>query len=173
MSPKPSAQAVGIIAGIIVTGVAVDQITKAVAVARLVPGVPVGVVSDFFQLSLYRNSGAAFSSGANLTIAFSVLALAVLVAVPIWVVPRVRSRAWAVAVGLGLGGVAGNFVDRLFRDPGPFRGHVVDFLAVKYFSVFNVADMMLTAAAVMMVVLALILRVDFHGVRNDARSAGS
>ena len=53
----------------------------------------------------------------------------------------------AVAIGWLLAGVAGNLTDRLFRAPGPFEGHVVDFIAVRGFAIFNVADMCITGAA--------------------------
>jgi signal peptidase II len=151
------------IVSIIVVGVAIDQIVKAVVVDRLVPGQPVKLVSDIFELLLMRNSGAAFSSGPGLTVVFSILAVVVLVAVAIWIVPKIQCQSWAVAIGLGMAGVAGNLVDRLVRAPGPFRGQVVDFFALKYFAVFNVADVMLTAAAVMIVVFALFKRIDFNG----------
>ena len=43
---------------------------------------------------------------------------------------RLRSLPWALALGLVLGGALGNLIDRLFRAPGPLRGHVVDFISV-------------------------------------------
>lgn len=158
---------------IVVAGVAVDQLTKAWVVAVLAPGRVVALVGDLFQLQLFRNSGAAFSTGESFTIVFSVLAVVVMAGVFWLVVPKIRCRSWAVAVGLGLAGVAGNFVDRLVREPGPMRGHVIDFLALKYFAVFNVADMMLTAAAIMVVVLSVLVRIDFAGNRTgEAGDAG-
>ncbi|MCL2471283.1 MAG: signal peptidase II [Propionibacteriaceae bacterium] len=155
-------------------GVVVDQITKAIALARLVPGEPVSVISDFFQLDLLRNPGAAFSTGTGLTVVFSCLALVVLIAVSVWVVPRVHSVPWGIAVGLGMAGVAGNFIDRLVRAPGPFRGYVVDFFAVKYFAVFNVADIMLTAAALLVLLFVLVFKLDItgHHLSAKADSAG-
>ena len=64
-------------------------------------------------------------------------------------------------------GVTGNLVDRMFREPSPFRGHVVDFLMVPHWPVFNVADICINAAA------GLILLQAFRGVRIDgSRDAG-
>lgn len=152
-----------VIGCLILVGVSIDQITKALAVARLTPGRPVPLVGDVLQLSLFRNPGASFSMGAGLTVVFALLAVAVLVGTLVWVAPKVRCVSWALAVGLGMAGVAGNLVDRLARHPGPFRGYVVDFLALKYFAVFNVADVLLTTAAVLIVVLTVFLRRDFDG----------
>ena len=64
-------------------------------------------------------------------------------------------------VGLLLAGVAGNLTDRMFREPGPFRGHVIDFLMLPNWPVFNVADMCINVAA------GLILIQAFRGIRID------
>ncbi|MCL2735349.1 MAG: signal peptidase II [Propionibacteriaceae bacterium] len=164
------------ILSLILVGVGVDQATKAIAIATLTPGVPVRVVADLLQLQLLRNPGAAFSTGSSMTVVFSVLAVIVLIAVSVWVVPKVHSRVWAIAVGLGMAGITGNFIDRVFRAPGPLRGYVVDFFAVKYFAVFNVADIMLTAAAVLIVLIAMVFKIDMSGRRvtvgEDTRQVG-
>ncbi len=152
-----------LIAVLCLGGAAVDQGTKLLALRFLTPGRPIPLVSDILQLFLLRNAGAAFSTGESLTIVFSLLALVALVVIIAFVVPRVRSRIWAVAVGLALAGVLGNFIDRLFRAPSFLRGHVIDFLSLKHFAVFNVADMMLTAAAVLVVVCALFLKLNLDG----------
>ena len=150
---------------IIVVGVGVDQLTKAWAVHSLTDHRPVPIIADIFQLQLLRNPGAAFGQGSGMTVVFAVLALIVLVVLGVWVVPRVRALIWAVVIGLGMAGVAGNFIDRLVRPPGPFQGYVVDFFSLKYFAVFNVADIMLTAAAVIVVLVALVFRIDWQGHR--------
>ena len=64
---------------------------------------------------------------------------------------RLGSVGWAVALGLLLAGVAGNLTDRLFREPGPLRGHVIDFLMLPHWPVFNVADMCINVAAVLII----------------------
>jgi len=148
---------------IVAIGLVVDQVTKAVAVAHLVPGQPVRLVGDIFQLALYRNSGAAFSTGASLTVVFALAGLAALAALGGWVVPKVRTTWWAVTVGLGLAGIIGNLVDRIVRPPGILRGHVIDFFALKYFAVFNVADAMLTTAAVLVLVILFFVKVGLDG----------
>ena len=42
------------------------------------------------------------------------------------------------------GGALGNLCDRLFRDPGFWVGHVVDYISVGDFAVFNLADAAIT-----------------------------
>ena len=111
----------------------------------------------------------AFSAGASLTPLISVVALVAALVVTFYVF-RVRHRGWAVALGLLLAGVSGNLSDRLFRSPGPFRGHVVDFFALPHWPVFNVADICIDVAGAMMVVLLLRgVRMDGALHRHDAR----
>ncbi|MDR0488148.1 MAG: signal peptidase II [Propionibacteriaceae bacterium] len=156
-----------IISVLIVVGVVIDQATKALALAKLTPGEPISIISDIFQLSLLRNPGAAFGTGASLTVGFAILAIVVLTLLTFFVVPKVRSMVWAIPIGLGMAGMTGNFVDRLIRPPGIFQGHVIDFFAVKYFAVFNVADIFLTVAAILVVALTLFYKTDFTGTKTD------
>lgn len=70
---------------------------------------------------------------------------------------RVRSP-WAVAsVALIGGGAAGNLVDRIFRDPGGLYGHVVDFISIGNFAIFNVADAAITVGVVVYLIFALVI----------------
>jgi signal peptidase II len=139
---------------------AVDQGTKILAVRELTGREPVEVIGSFLQLQLLRNPGAAFSAGASLTPFISVVALIAAVVV-VYVTRRVRHRGWALGLGLLLAGVSGNLLDRMFRAPGPFRGHVVDFFALPNWPVFNVADICIDVAGAIFVLLLL------RGVRLD------
>jgi signal peptidase II len=152
-------------AAIALVGLALDVVTKIVAVSRLDPAEPVRLLNGLLTLRLIRNPGAAFSSGTQFTAVFAVVAVAVLVFVVVRLVPRLGHPGWAVALGLLTAGVAGNLSDRLFRQPAPFRGHVVDFLQLPYWPIFNVADMCITGAAVLIMVLAVIRNVGLDGSR--------
>ncbi len=143
-----------ILLGVAVVGLVLDQIAKQAAIAALVPGEPVPFVGRLLQFYLIRNSGAAFSLGEGVTWVFALLAAVVLVALLVIALPRTRHWGWAVAFGLLAAGVAGNLTDRLLRPPAPLRGHVVDFLMLPYWPIFNVADMMIVAAAIVIVSLS-------------------
>ncbi|KQT91175.1 hypothetical protein ASG49_12710 [Marmoricola sp. Leaf446] len=149
-----------------VTGLVVDQVTKVLAVRELTGREPVEVLGSFLRLVLVRNPGAAFSAGASITPVISVIAIVATVVV-LWQVGRVRHRAWALALGLLLAGVTGNLVDRLLRPPGPLRGHVVDFFALPNWPVFNVADICINVAGVLLVLL-LFRGINPDGTRHDA-----
>ncbi len=134
-----------------VAAYAVDLVTKLLAVARLTPDDPVRVVGGLLQLDLVRNPGAAFSTGTSYTLILSVIAV-VAAAVVLRFGRRLGDPTWAVALGLLLAGVCGNLTDRVFRAPGFLRGHVVDFLELPHWPVFNVADMLIDAAVLLIIV---------------------
>lgn len=128
-----------------------DVATKVVAVDALSGRAPLSVIPGVLDLTLTRNPGAAFSIATSLTALLTVVALVVVVVLG-WLAPRIRSRVWAVALGLLLGGALGNLTDRMLREPGPFRGHVVDFLRLPNWPVFNLADSCIVVAAVLIAV---------------------
>ncbi|MFE6864358.1 signal peptidase II [Nocardia sp. NPDC057668] len=132
-----------------------DLLTKIIMVAQLTPGEPVYLIGKTVRLSLVRNPGAAFSmGGTGMTWLLTLIATAVVIGV-IRIGSTLRSLPWAIGLGMVLGGALGNLVDRLFRAPGPLQGHVVDFMAVGWWPVFNVADSAIVCGAILLVTLTL------------------
>jgi signal peptidase II len=154
--------------------IAFDVITKQLAVSRLEGRDSVRLLGGAVYLLLTRNGGAAFSIGTGYTFVFPIVALTVSGAI-IWTALRLRALSWALALGLVLGGTLGNFIDRIFRAPGPFVGHVVDFISVfdRYgqgFPVFNLADSALCVGVGLAILLELTGR-RRDGTRAPLRSA--
>ena len=129
-----------------------DLATKIWAVNTLSTGPNIKVLGSFFQLTLIRNPGAAFSIATGATVFLTIFAICVVITI-LHFSPRITSKGWAVVLGLVLGGSLGNLVDRIFREPGLLRGHVIDWLQVPNFPVFNIADSAIVIAAVISVVL--------------------
>ncbi len=150
--------------GVAVCVIALDVATKALAVAHLDPMKPVEIFGDVVTLRLVRNSGAAFSMASGYTWVLTVVALVVVVGI-VRYSSRLRSAWWILGLGLVLGGAMGNLADRIFRSPGPLRGHVVDFVSVGWWPVFNVADSAVVCGAVLLVVLSL-LGFEYDGSRS-------
>ena len=123
---------------------ALDQVTKAIAMRTLTEGFPVDVL-PFLSWTLTFNTGAAFSlfEGLGGVIAVVAAGVSVYLIIEIW---RLR-EGWleGAAYGLILAGALGNLTDRLRH------GEVVDFVHVHYdwfnFPVFNVADSAITVGA--------------------------
>ena len=152
-----------ILAGVAAAAYATDAVSKHLAVTRLADG-DLPVLGDWFVLHLTYNPGAAFSLGTDYTVALSCLAIAA-VGVILAVARRVGDPLWALALGLLLGGVAGNLTDRLVREPGPMRGHVVDLFMVPHWPVFNVADICINVAAGL-IVLQAVRGISLDGLRE-------
>ncbi|GFG49143.1 signal peptidase II [Mycolicibacterium agri] len=133
---------------------ALDIVTKVLAVNLLTPGQPVSIIGDTVTWTLVRNSGAAFSMATGYTWVLTLIASAVVVGI-IWMGRRLVSPWWAIGLGMILGGALGNLVDRFFRSPGPLQGHVVDFLSIGWWPVFNVADPAVVGGAILLVALSL------------------
>ncbi len=157
--------------GVAIVVYALDQVTKALVVAHLTPDVPRHFIGSLLKLHLIRNSGAAFSTGTSHTTIFTVLAF-IAIGVVVWLMSRTRSNLWAVAFGFLLAGVAGNLTDRIAREPQHFQGHVVDFLELPHWPIFNVADMSINVAAVL-IVIAIFLGIRLNGTRATEHAGQS
>jgi len=150
----------GVLAALVL---AADQLTKWWAESALVAGgEPIPLIGELLQLRLIYNPGAALSIASGYTWILTIVVVVVVVFI-VRAIGRIGSRGWAVALGLLLGGAVGNLVDRLVREPGFARGHVVDFIDYAGFFVGNVADIAVVSAAVLIALLSL------RGIGLDGR----
>ena len=131
-----------------------DLATKAWAVNQLSNHDPVKILGSFFQLTLVRNSGAAFSFATSATLLFSLFSFAVMIGI-LYITPQITSKGWTVVLGLVMGGILGNLMDRIFREPSFLRGHVIDWMQLPHWPIFNVADSSIVIAAALSVVLSV------------------
>lgn len=151
---------------------AVDQITKNMVVNSM----------DLYErrhvfgpLTLFRttNSGSAFGIGSGGGALIGILAVVIIVGV---LFAGRSQNTWPVRLvqGLIIGGALGNLWDRMARPPGGFLGgHVVDFLRVPHWPVFNVADMAITCGAVALAWMITRIPVDGEGEPAEAANGGS
>jgi signal peptidase II len=131
-----------------------DQLTKAWIVDRLLVAERVTVITDYFDLTLVYNSGAAFSflaaAGGWQRWALSGVAFAA-IAFLVWLLAKHSGqKLFGLAVALLLGGAAGNLLDRVLR------GRVVDFFLAHWqetwhFPAFNIADVAITLGAALLI----------------------
>lgn len=129
----------------------IDQLTKEVAIAFLTEGQLVPVIGELLSWRLVYNDSAAFSIGFGLTWLLAIISSVAALAT-IWFGQKIRSISWLVMAGVFLGGVTGNLIDRLTREPGFGIGHVVDFIQIPFnFPVFNLADLALVSMATLTV----------------------
>ncbi len=130
--------------------VALDIVTKLVAVRVLPPYLGVPLMGDAFQLRLVYNTGAAFGLNVGehsrwIFMGLSIAAIVVLISMLRSMRPGDRLRLYALAAICA--GALGNLIDRVRSARG-----VVDFLDVGVgalrWPTFNVADMAVTCGAI-------------------------
>ncbi len=141
---KDRARRIAFLLIIILLIVALDQVAKAWALARLQPGISVPIIPALFDLSITFNRGAAFGMFATIPdpwrlILLSIATFIALGAVWYFFVNDYRHDSVAhAALGMILGGAFGNVIDRIRF------GFVVDFLDFYWenwhWPAFNIAD---------------------------------
>jgi signal peptidase II len=124
--------------------VVVDQLTTTWAVHRLARG-PIHLLGPL-SLRLGVNTGSAFGLAKGWAPVIGALAVVAIV-VMVLASRRAHSDAMAVALGLVVGGAAGNLFDRLVRH---YHGGVVDFIDLRYWPTFNVADACITVGVIVL-----------------------
>ena len=155
MEPKPNALSWLALSALVI---ALDQLTKHIAIDALVPYHAQPAIPGFLNWTLAYNAGAAFSflhdAGGWQRWLFTALAIAVSAVLVIWL-GRIDRGEWRTALPLALviGGALGNLIDRLRV------GHVTDFIEVYYqqwsWPAFNVADSAISVGAVLLIVFGL------------------
>lgn len=133
--------------------VAVDQISKSIAVSALEDG-PVEVIAGAFTFHLTLNAGGAFGLLPGVPGLFLVASVFVVGVILLWV-RHVEDRRWLVPLGLVLGGGMGNLADRLFRDTD---GRVIDFIDLHVWPVFNLADSAIVVGVAAIFLMGLLTR---------------
>ncbi|HJT97323.1 MAG TPA: signal peptidase II [Rhodanobacteraceae bacterium] len=155
MQEKPNALIWLVLSAIVI---ALDQLTKHIAIAALQPYAPQPVIPGLLNWTLAYNTGAAFSflhdAGGWQRWLFSALAVGVSAVLVVWLSRLARSD-WRTALPLALvvGGALGNLIDRMRF------GHVTDFIEVYYrqwsWPAFNLADSAICVGAVALIVFGL------------------
>ena len=161
---------VAVFVALAAVAIALDQVTKALALARLGNGVRVALPGPLRGLRLVRNPGASLGLGSGSTWVISLIALAACLLIIVLAL-RTTSMVWTLVLSLAFSGAAGNLIDRVAYASGFLDGAVVDFLDYGW-SVGNVADIYLTLAGVAVVVL-IACNVRFSGRPQTTEHGGA
>jgi signal peptidase II len=154
-APRPGRGVLlSVFAGFALFAYILDQLTKLWVTSSMVEGERIPVLPPLLHWYFIRNSGAAFSIGENVTWVFSIIMAGVAVAI-LFQIRKLGSLWWSLALGLLLGGALGNLTDRLFREPSFGMGHVVDFIQLPNFAIFNIADSAVVSAVAIICILTL------------------
>lgn len=135
--------------------VGLDQLTKVLAETYLQDG-SIQIFGDVLRFTLAYNDAAAFSLGFGQTWVLALISTIAVIALLIYG-PRAKTYDWSLIAGFALGGAAGNWIDRVFREPAFFNGHVVDFIQIPFnFPIFNLADSFLVIGLSLAVIRTLL-----------------
>ena len=138
------------LAAVALAAVAADQLTKLIVSSQLNLDESLHVIGPF-SIHHVQNSGIAFGLFASATVAVTALtAFAVGWMLLFFARSGARHPVLPVALGLLIGGSASNLVDRIRL------GHVTDFLDLRYWPAFNLADSFIVVG-VAILFLALVL----------------
>jgi signal peptidase II len=125
----------------------VDRLSKVWAEHALADR-PIDLLGGVLTLRFTTNSGGAFSLGQSAPWFFAGATL-VVSALIVFTAFHERSILASIGLGLVLGGALGNLADRVLRGPG-LRGHVVDFIDLHRWPVFNAADSAVVIGALLL-----------------------
>ncbi len=113
-----------------------DIVSKHLVSVHMVPGETIDLNVGFVQLTFVRNFGCAFGMLQDSQLVF-MLAASITIGVIYWYFPlicQVAGRWGSLTAGCVIAGALGNLIDRVRL------GYVVDFIDLKWWPVFNVAD---------------------------------
>lgn len=115
--------------------------------AAIPPGGSLPVIPRVFSLTHVQNTGVAFGLLAGASPVITALAALTLVFLLFYNKGRqIRTRAAGLGIAAMAGGAAGNLIDRVRL------GHVVDYLDVHVWPVFNLADVAIVLGAAILIV---------------------
>jgi signal peptidase II len=153
----PSAGRWALFAGIAITIVVLDQLSKGWVVANLGPGEAMVVLGEWLRLVHGQNSGILFGMLPQSAPIFAVVSLGVTALIVVYHAKAGHGIVTTIALGLLLGGAIGNLVDRLHY------GYVVDFVDMGIgswrFYTYNLADACITTAIILLIVMAVFPKV--------------
>lgn len=128
----------------------VDQVVKAAVTNTLKDGRIVELLGGLIRLDYTVNTGAAFGILRHSGIVFALVAVIVSLGIIVYY-RRVVSSPLPIrlALGLILGGALGNLIDRIRL------GYVVDFIDLRWWPVFNLADSAIVLGVCLLLLYAM------------------
>ncbi len=149
MQEKKSPRLYFVYAAIVALTVAIDQLTKWLAVKYLMSVDTVPLIKDVLHLTYVENTGAAFGMMKDKRWVFMTVSVIAIAAIAVVIGKYGRELVFAsVCLSMVLGGGIGNMIDRTLL------GYVVDFIDFRLinFAVFNGADSFVCVGAGLLII---------------------
>ena len=125
-----------------------DQYSKFLVSLKLVTGESIPVIKDILHITFVKNTGAAFGLFKNSTIIFILISVVAVVVIAGFILRSIQRGDFSLRLLFNAGlvlivsGAMGNLVDRLRF------GYVIDFIDVRIWPVFNIADTSITIGTI-------------------------
>ena len=120
-----------------------DQSTKLIVNKNFTPHESMPIIKGIFHLTLVHNRGAAFGMLKGQTFLFVFTSIVAIILI-YHGLKNTRGNLYSISLGLILAGAIGNLIDRVFF------GYVIDFLDLRIWPVFNVADSAITVGTILL-----------------------
>ena len=132
----------------------IDQAVKLYLKGELVFNQSIVLVKNFLNITLVKNTGAAFSILSDSTTLLIIIGILAALAIIFYVYKLVEMNDFDVfSYSLLLGGVLGNLVDRIVH------GYVIDYISLNifgyHFPIFNFADICIVVSVILIIGTAL------------------
>ncbi len=130
----------------------IDQISKTLIVANLAIGQSIPIIRNVLHITFVKNTGAAFGLFKNSTpifIAISIIAVVFITGLILSSIKKANffsNKTFDIGLILILSGALGNLIDRLKC------GYVIDFIDVRIWPVFNIADTSITIGTALLLI---------------------
>jgi len=121
-----------------------DQLSKFFAIKLLQLNTPVSLIKNFLYITLVHNRGAAFGILKNQLLLFVMISCFAILLILFHLKNKKNPFFFKVSLSLILAGAVGNLIDRLRF------GYVIDFLDLRFWPVFNLADSALTIGVLLL-----------------------
>lgn len=137
---------------------ALDQLVKVYVRGNLVLGEKHRLIGDWFSITYFENTGAAFSSfsGKNLFLLLLTIPALLVLLYALFAIAHKKSALFGISLSLIAGGGIGNLIDRLRFES------VTDYFDLKHFAIFNLADVAITVGCGLLIIWMLL----FEGERK-------
>ncbi|MGR6835663.1 signal peptidase II [Syntrophomonas erecta] len=126
-----------------------DQVSKWQVTTWLSLGESHPLINGFLYLTYVQNQGAAFGILPGKSWFFIVAAALVMFGLVVYNLRHPLPDFLRIILGIIVGGAAGNFVDRWRFN------YVIDFLDLRWWPVFNLADMAIVGGAILLIIYVL------------------
>ena len=140
-----------------------DQSLKILCLNSLAMGESINIISNFWNITLVSNTGAAFSILSSSTPFLIIVSLITIILIYFFFIKGQNLKTYqTILYGLLLGGIIGNLIDRIIY------GAVIDYLDFNIFGynfpVFNLADTFIVIGVILIIIDII------RGARNEVSS---